>query len=298
MADNNESTLPKKKIKTCGIVMPISAMEPNYTAEHWLRVKNILWKAVEKAQMLPVLVWENPSVDVIQNTILKNIYESDLVICDVSGLNPNVMLETGLRLSTKKPTIIITDRVVKPPFDLQSIGHLHYQRDLEFNAIEEFLGDLSKKLIDVSLAEDDGTYTPFAEKFEIKTVTPRTVSLTSEDFILESIAEINNSISIIRKELSAQNYKMKNENFKKVPEEKGYLIRISSENKDLSPDLFVSNIPMKMISNMVVSSIEVVDRKEFIIHTDKNPAPYLEYIDGLAMNIYNDDNIKIEIGRE
>lgn len=196
-----ESKQTKQKIKTCGIVMPISAMPPDYTAEHWVRVRKILWKSVEKSNMKPILVWENPSVDVIQNTILQNIYESDLVICDVSGLNPNVMLETGLRLSTKKPTVIVTDRVVKPPFDIQSIGHLHYQKDLEFNAIEEFIVKLSKKLIDISISEDNNTYVPFAEHFEIKTAMPKKVTLTSTDLIMDRIKEMDQSLSSLRNEI-------------------------------------------------------------------------------------------------
>lgn len=75
----------------CGIVMPIAAMGDLYPEEHWRRVRKILQRAVEKADMHHQLVWENPEVDVIQSAILQNIYENDVVICDVSGLNPNVM---------------------------------------------------------------------------------------------------------------------------------------------------------------------------------------------------------------
>lgn len=283
----------ENKIKTCGIIMPISSMEPNYKEEHWARVKKILWKGIESAGMKPILVWENPGIDVIQNTILQNIYESDLVICDVSGLNPNVMLETGLRLSTKKPTIIITDRVVKPPFDLQNIGHLCYQRDLEFNAIELFLSELAKKLQDISSAEDNGTYTPFAEKFEIKTVTPKSISVTSEDLILENIKYINKSMSIMSKEISELKYK--NDDFKEYNsvDTNFYTINISSKNKNLDFNKFFNNITGSLLGKMNIISIDPVNSKTFRITSRENPSYYYDELDLYLLKIFPDSEISI-----
>ncbi|BAU38275.1 hypothetical protein APT_01193 [Acetobacter pasteurianus NBRC 101655] len=256
--------------------MPISAMGPDYTAEHWVRVQKILWKSVEKAKMKPILVWENPSVDVIQNTILQNIYESDLVICDVSGLNPNVMLETGLRLSTKKPTVIVTDRVVKPPFDIQSIGHLHYQKDLEFNAIEEFIFKLSKKLIDISISEDNNTYVPFAEHFEIKTATPKKVTLTSTDLIVDRIKEIDKSILILRNEIKKKfnDFSHKYEN----PENNtiSYILRIIWDDEKVDAEVFAIGLFNEFRDFIPASNIKIINEREIkiIIREDSKYSAY------------------------
>ncbi len=180
--------------KTCGIVMPIAAMGDAYSEEHWRRVRRILQRAVERAGMQPKLVWENPEIDVIQSAILQNLYENDVVICDVSGLNPNVMLEAGLRLSTKRPTIIVTDKEVKPPFDISNIGYIDYQRDLEYNAIEKFIDTLSEKIKSVSTAAANGTYKSFVEQFTFETVTPATVNVTAEDFLRDQIAFLTSTV--------------------------------------------------------------------------------------------------------
>lgn len=173
--------------RTCGIVMPIAAMGDDYPEEHWRRVRKIFQRAVERAEMRPQLVWENPEVDVIQSAILQNLYENDVVICDVSGLNPNVMLEAGLRLSTKKPTIIVTDRRIKPPFDIGVVGYIDYQRDLEYNAIEAFIEKLSSKIISVRDAYDSGAYKSFVENFTFETVTPSTVNVSGEEYIKDQL---------------------------------------------------------------------------------------------------------------
>lgn len=178
----------------CGIVMPIAAMGEAYPEEHWRRVKKILQTSIERAGLQPKLVWENPEIDVIQSAILKNIYENDVVICDVSGLNPNVMLETGLRLSTKRPTIIVTDKILKPPFDISSFGYLDYQKDLEYNSIEKFIGELSDKIKNVYKAYQNSTYKAFVEQFKFETVTPETVNVSTEEFIRDQLIQLQSSI--------------------------------------------------------------------------------------------------------
>ncbi|HJO67136.1 MAG TPA: hypothetical protein QF469_17565 [Sphingomonas sanguinis] len=176
--------------KVCGIVMPIAPMGDDYPLEHWRRVRKIIERAIHRAGLRPQLVWENSEVDVIQSKILQNIYENDVVVCDVSALNPNVMLETGLRLSTKRPAIIVTDRVKNPPFDIGTIGYIEYQRDLEYNAIEDFIDRLVKKITETLAAVDKKTYVSFVENYRFETVAPATVTVSSEEFLRERVDEL------------------------------------------------------------------------------------------------------------
>ncbi|WP_235489885.1 hypothetical protein [Streptomyces roseoverticillatus] len=63
----------------------------------------------------------------ITEQICQHVIESDLVIADVSGGNPNVMYELGLRHVTGKPTIHIGE-AGQLPFDIASIRTIRYQR--------------------------------------------------------------------------------------------------------------------------------------------------------------------------
>jgi hypothetical protein len=193
---------PDEKRRTCGIVMPIAAIGDQYTEEHWRRVRKILQRAISRSNMNWQLVWENPEVDVIQSAILQNLYENDVVVCDVSGLNPNVMLEAGIRLSTKRPTVIVTDRLLKPPFDIGTIGYIEYQRDLEFNAIEDFIDRLSKKIINVLDAYDKGNYKSFVENYKFELVTPATVTVTTDQYLIGRLDELADSINRISRSQS------------------------------------------------------------------------------------------------
>lgn len=81
--------------------MPISSLD-GCTAEHWVEVKSIICEAigaVAEPQFSVKLVSDADDVGVIQKRIVQNIYSSDIIVCDVSGKNPNVMFELGMRLA-------------------------------------------------------------------------------------------------------------------------------------------------------------------------------------------------------
>ncbi|MFJ4565340.1 hypothetical protein ACIP4U_16800 [Streptomyces caelestis] len=63
----------------------------------------------------------------INEQICRHVVESDLVVADVSGGNPNVMYELGLRHITGKPTIHIGE-AGQLPFDIASVRTIRYQR--------------------------------------------------------------------------------------------------------------------------------------------------------------------------
>ena len=77
--------------------------------------------------------------------IIQPIYESDIVIADLTGLNPNVMYELGLAHSFNKKTIVITkDDLSQLPFDLKQYRAKDY--DTHFLRFEELLNYLKINL--------------------------------------------------------------------------------------------------------------------------------------------------------
>ncbi len=183
------------EIECCGLVMPISSID-GCNEQHWLDVKNILTESVESAGFTANLVSYADDVGIIQKRIIQNLYENPIVVCDVSGKNPNVMFELGMRLAFDKPTIIIKDDKTSYSFDTSPIEHLEYPRDLRFTKIVEFKVALKEKLkATLKKSKEDPNYTTFLKHFGSFTVAKLdTKEVSKEDFIIEELRDLKRSI--------------------------------------------------------------------------------------------------------
>lgn len=134
-----------KEERRCGIIMPISKIG-DCTQQHWQEVKGIIEDAIKAAEFTPLLVSDADDSGVIQHRIVQNIYDNEMIVCDVSCKNPNVMFELGMRLAFDKPTIIIMDHDTPYSFDTAPIEHLTYPRNLNYYDILDFKEKLTQKI--------------------------------------------------------------------------------------------------------------------------------------------------------
>jgi len=191
----NTSQAPSKQ-PICGIVRPIAALD-NYTESHWQDVHNILCEAITKANFKPNLVSNANEVNLIHKTIIENLYLNEIVICDISGKNPNVMLELGMRLAFDKPTIIVKDDATSYSFDTSPIQHLEYRRDLRFADINRFQRELTDKIIAThEKSTSDPSYSTFLKNFgSFKVAQIDQVEASGDEIILEKLRSIELQIS-------------------------------------------------------------------------------------------------------
>jgi hypothetical protein len=180
----------------CGIVMPISAIDGCNEA-HWADVLEIINDAINEAGFDGELVSNADDVGIIHKRIIQNLYENPMVVCDVSGKNPNVMFELGMRLAFDKPTLIIKDDQTTYSFDTSAIEHLEYPRDLRFTKIVEFKKKLAAKLkATYKKSTEDQNYTTFLKhfgEFKVAKIDQREVS--GQEFIIEELKNMRRSIN-------------------------------------------------------------------------------------------------------
>ncbi len=187
---NTDETTEIQKLM-CGIVMPISEID-GCNELHWKEVFNIICQSIATAGFNSNLVSNSDDVGVIQKRIIQNLYDNPIVVVDVSGKNPNVMLELGMRLAFDKPTIIIKDDKTQYSFDTSPIEHLEYPRDLRFSKIVEFKERLADKISQThKKATTDDTYSTFLKHFgSFKVAHIKTEVVSKEDFILDEIKSL------------------------------------------------------------------------------------------------------------
>jgi hypothetical protein len=175
----------------CGIVMPLSAIDDCNEA-HWTEVMSILSDAITGAGLRPNLVSNADESGIIQKRIIQNLFDNPIVVCDVSGKNPNVMFELGIRLAFDKPTIVIKDDKTDYSFDTSPIEHIPYPRDLRFSKIVDFKIKLTEKIkATLAASRSDPNYTTFLKHFgEFKVANLVHREIGPQEYILEEISEI------------------------------------------------------------------------------------------------------------
>jgi hypothetical protein len=181
--------------KICGLVMPISAVD-GLSEAHWAEVLAVLSEAIEKAGFVPNLVSNADDVGIIQKRIIQNLYDNPIVVCDVSGKNPNVMFELGLRLAFDKPAIIVKDDKTTYSFDTSPIEHLAYPRDLRYAQIVDFKAKLAEKIKGThNKAATDPNYTTFLKNFGEFTVAKLDEKeITGQEYIIEELKALRTAV--------------------------------------------------------------------------------------------------------
>lgn len=192
--------------KICGIVMPISPID-GCDEGHWNDVYEILKEAISLADFEGNLVSYADDVGIIQKRIIQNLYDNPIVVCDVSGKNPNVMFELGMRLAFDKPTIIIKDDRTTYSFDTSPIEHLEYPRDLRFSKIVEFKEKLAHKIKVISQKSvETAAYSPFLKHFgEFKVAKIDQKEVSGQEYIIDELKNLKLSLARIeRKSLNSE----------------------------------------------------------------------------------------------
>ena len=187
--------------------MPIAAFD-GYTEAHWGEVRQIITESVAKKRFQARLVSNADAVSVIHKTIIQNLYDDPIVVVDVSGRNPNVMFELGIRLAFDKPTVIIKDDKTPFSFDTGGIEHLEYPRDLRFTQIVSFKEQLGVKVAATYAAASNPEYTTFLKHFKkIKVAQIESTTGTKEDLILAQLSELTTAVLNMQATRSAKAWK-------------------------------------------------------------------------------------------
>jgi len=142
--------------KDCFIIMPITTPKEmvevyNGDTEHFKHVLESLFiPAIDKAGFNPIPPITKGS-PIIQAEIIKHLAEVDLVLCDMSILNPNVFYEFGIRTALDKPVAVVKDyKTPKVPFDTYMINYHQYSSSLSAWEIKKEIDTLASHINDAA----------------------------------------------------------------------------------------------------------------------------------------------------
>lgn len=108
----------ENKKKNCFFITPIGSKDSVEYKKLEGISENVLKPVLEKHQYDLVVAHKINNLGSIGEQVFKNILKADLIISNLTGLNPNVMYETAVSHSFGIPTIMICEGDTKLPFDI------------------------------------------------------------------------------------------------------------------------------------------------------------------------------------
>jgi hypothetical protein len=129
--------------RTCFVVSAFGA-----TAEEQRAYKQVLRHLVQGVLEPDYEVIRADQIDeegLITNQIIEHLLEDDLVVADLTGLNPNVFYEIAVRHAARKPIVHLITKGQEIPFDVANVRAVPYALD-DPDLLEEARDELGRKV--------------------------------------------------------------------------------------------------------------------------------------------------------
>lgn len=139
----------------CFVIMPISDSH-GYESGHFGRVyEHILRPAIIQAGFTPLRADDAVKTDYIVVGIIQQIIDSEMVVCDFSARNPNVMYELGIRHAFNKAVVLLKDRKTERVFDIQGLRHTEYDESLRIDSVQKDIARIANAIKETASASGD-----------------------------------------------------------------------------------------------------------------------------------------------
>ncbi|WP_211868542.1 hypothetical protein [Pseudoalteromonas sp. M8] len=199
-----------KKKKKCFIVTPIGAEGTEVRRSADGLIDSVIKPVCEKLELEVYVAHRIETTGSITGQVLEHVLEDDLVIANLTTLNPNVMYELAVRHSVRKPVISLAQDGTNLPFDISDERTIFYHNDM---AGVHRLTPILEKMICEAL-EDNEPDNPVYRAAKSQVMKETHPQEDFQSYILErlerfeSLLQANNSISTDKSRLRDIKYSM------------------------------------------------------------------------------------------
>ena len=169
MAKKETSTAETSTLKQCFIVTPLGMDGSEIRRKADGVIQAVLNPILEEFEYKVIAPHEIDNPGSITKQIIEHLLHDELVIANLTNLNPNVMYELAVRHATRLPIVCIAEEGTKLPFDIASERTIFYSDDM---AGVEALKVSLRGMLKVALKEKDPDNPIYRaqESFELKKV--------------------------------------------------------------------------------------------------------------------------------
>ena len=128
----------------------------------------------------------------ITNQVIEHLIEDEMVIANLSELNPNVMYELAVRHAKRRPVVTVAVSGTRLPFDISDERTIFYDDDML--GVENLKPEL-KEMVQAAMAEIEPPDNPIYRYVETNLIVSSETTTDAERHIVEVLERISRSVS-------------------------------------------------------------------------------------------------------
>lgn len=200
MAKIDKPEKPEKK-QTCFIISPLGSDDSETRRKADGLINAVLRPILTELDFDTVAPHEIDTPGSITRQVIQHLLEDDLVIANLTELNPNVMYELAVRHSKRLPVVCVVEKGTKLPFDIATERTLFYDNDMA--GVEALKPKLVKAIKEAMLEKEPDN--PIYRVVKDSIMREVVASDDSQSYILKRLDEITFQINRLRHQNDSEN---------------------------------------------------------------------------------------------
>lgn len=182
-----------EKKKKCFIISPIGKDDSETRRKSEGLNNSVIKPTLKELEFEVIAPHEIDTPGSITNQVIQHLLEDDLVIANLTELNPNVMYELAVRHAKRLPVVTMAEKGTKLPFDIVTERTIFYSNDM-FDV--EKLKPILKKTVQAAL-KDKNPDNPIYRVVKSQIMKEVVADDSAQTYMMNRLDEITSQINKI-----------------------------------------------------------------------------------------------------